>query len=176
MNLSFRATRPSGDEYAPYYEKYISLVSEGDIVTTLRRQMADTLSLIRGLSDKQAMFAYAPGKWNIKEVVGHVIDGERIFAYRALRIARGDKTPLATFDENAYAQIGGHARRTVADLANEFEHVRISTLDLFGQFDEEAWSRRGTASGYGVSVRAIAWIIAGHEVHHRNIIRERYLR
>lgn len=176
MNSDLRAMRPSGEEYAPYYEKYINYVSEGDILVTLRNQVADTLTLFRGLTDKQAMFAYAPGKWNIKEVFGHVIDGERIFAYRALRIARGDKTPLATFDENAYAQVGGHARRTVADLAGEFEHLRISTLDLLGQFDEEAWLRHGTASGYGVSVHAIAWIIAGHELHHRGIIRERYLK
>jgi len=176
MTSPFRAIRPSGDEYAPYHEEYISLVPNGDIVMTLQNQIADTLSLLRGLTDKQAMFAYAPGKWNIKELIGHVIDGERIFGYRALRIARNDKTPLATFDENAYALVGGHARRTIPDLANEFEHLRISTLDLFGNFDEAAWSRRGTASGYEVSVRAIAWIIAGHELHHCGIIRERYLK
>ena len=176
MTTHYRAERPSAGEFAQYYGTYISRVPDGDITATLRSQNADTLSLLRGLSDTQAMFAYAPGKWNVKEVAGHLIDGERVFAYRALRIARNDSTPLPGFDENAYAKVGGHAGWTITDLAGEFEHVRISTLDLLGHLDEAAWLRQGTASGYGVSVRALAWIIAGHEIHHKAILRERYLK
>lgn len=174
MSTNFRTGRPAGNEFAEYYSRYIARVPDGDIVAILRSQNTETLTLLHGLSDTQAMFAYAPEKWNVKEVVGHLIDGERIFACRALRIARGDSTPLAGFDENAYAKIGGHAGRTIADLADEFEHVRIATLDLLTHLDEMAWLRQGTASGYGVSVRALAWIIAGHELHHRSILRERY--
>ena len=174
MSTNFRTGRPAGNEFAEYYGGYIGRVPDGDIVAILRNQSAETLTLLRGLSDTQAMFAYAPGKWNVKEVVGHLIDGERIFAYRALRIARGDSTPLAGFDENAYAKIGGHAGRTITDLADEFENVRIATLDLLSHLDETAWLRQGTANGYPASTRALAWIIAGHELHHRSILRERY--
>ncbi|PWB75548.1 hypothetical protein C3F09_01930 [candidate division GN15 bacterium] len=172
---SFRVGRPGADEYAPYYDKYIARVPDGDILVTLANQLDATLALIRSLSEQQAMFAYAAGKWSVKEVIGHVIDCERVFAYRALRIARGDQTPLASISENDFAKHGGQAARSTADLAEEFQHLRVSSLDLLRSFDTAAWDRRGTASNNPVSVRALAWILAGHELHHRTIIHERYL-
>jgi len=172
---SLHSIRPSADEHAAYYGTYIGAVPDGDILATLSQQLESTPALLRGLSDQQGMFAYAEGKWNLKEVVGHIIDCERIFAYRALRIARGDQTPLPSFAENDFAKFGGYASRTLSDITDEFQHLRVSTLDLLSHLDESAWVRRGIASNNPVSVRAMAWIIAGHERHHMNIIRERYL-
>jgi uncharacterized damage-inducible protein DinB len=167
--------RPDASEHLPYYSKYIDRVPDGDLLQTLRTQMDDTLALVRGLDEAQGGHAYAPGKWTIRGVLNHLIDAERIFAYRALRIARGDQTPLESFDENAYAETAGADARTLADLADEMEHVRRANLSLFGSLSDEALARRGTASGGVVSVRALAWIIAGHEVHHVALLRERYL-
>lgn len=167
--------RPGADEHAPYYSKYVELVPDGDIVTGLDRQGEETLDLLRGLSEERAASRYAPGKWSIKEVVGHIIDAERIFAYRALRFARGDRQPLAGFEQDDYITNANFDSRSIKDLADEFEHVRRSTILLFGNLDGEAWSRRGTASDAEVSVRALAYIIAGHERHHVGIIRSRYL-
>jgi uncharacterized damage-inducible protein DinB len=167
--------RPDASEHLPYYGKYIDRVPDGDLLQTLRAQLDDTLSLVRGLDEAQGGHAYAPGKWSIRGVLNHVVDAERIFAYRALRIARGDGTPLESFDENAYADQANADARTLADLADEMEHVRRSTLSLLGSLDDEALARRGTASGGVVSVRALAWIIAGHERHHVALLRERYL-
>src|SRR5919199_1054450 len=168
--------RPGTDEYAPYYEKYVSRVPDGGIVETLRRQSADTLALLRGLSEEQAASRYEPGKWSVKELVGHLCDSERVFAYRALRFARGDETPLPGFDQDPYVRGGNFDARTIRDLAGEFESVRAATLSLLASLDEEAWARRGKANDNEVSVRAIAHIIAGHELHHVSILRERYLK
>ncbi|MFN2597963.1 MAG: DinB family protein [Pyrinomonadaceae bacterium] len=167
--------RPGTDEYAPYYEKYVSLVPAGGIVETLRRQSADTLALLRSLTEEQAASRYEPGKWSVKEVVGHICDGERVFAYRALRFARNDSTPLPGFDQDPYVAAGNFDARTIRDLADEFESVRAATLSLFASLDEEAWARRGAANDTPVSVRALAHIIAGHELHHVGILREKYL-
>ncbi len=151
--------RPGKDEYAPDYEKYTALVPEGDVVETLTRQLDDTLSLLGGLSAEQADSRYAPGKWSVKEVVGHIIDAERVFAYRALRIARGDATPLPGFEQDGYIETGNFGARDLADLAEEFALVRRSTVKLLGNLDSDAWLRRGTASDNVVSVRAIAHIM-----------------
>src|SRR5215207_4038892 len=167
--------RPAKDEYAPYYEKYTSLVPEGDVVETLARQLGETLALLRSVPEDKAGSRYEPGKWSVKEVVGHIIDTERIFAYRALRFARGDRTELPGFEQDGYIEAAAFDSRTLADLAEEFEHVRRSTLKLFGNLSGEAWLRRGTASGNEVSVRALAHIAAGHELHHVNILKTRYL-
>ena len=167
--------RPGQDEYAPYYEKYTSLVPEGDVVETLSRQLDETLALLNTIGAEQADSRYAPGKWSVKELVGHIIDAERIFAYRALRIARGDATPLPGFEQDGYIETGNFGARTLADLAAEFALVRRSTIELLRHLDEAAWLRRGTASDAEVSVRAIAHVIAGHEAHHVKILRERYL-
>ena len=167
--------RPDASEHLPYYGKYVDRVPDGDLLQTLRAQLDETLALVRGLPEERGGHRYAPGKWSIREVLSHVIDAERIFAYRALRIGRGDATPLASFDENAYAAAANADARTLVDLAEELEHVRLGNLALFRGLDDEALARRGTASGGEVSVRALAWIIAGHERHHVSLLRERYL-
>ena len=167
--------RPDASEHLPYYAKYIDRVPDGDLLQTLRTQLADTLSLVRGLDESRGGHRYAPGKWTIREVLAHVIDAERIFAYRVLRIARGDATPLASFDENAYAENAEAESRTLADLAEELEHVRLGNVAMLRALSDEALARLGTASGGPVSARALAWIIAGHELHHVSLLRERYL-
>jgi uncharacterized damage-inducible protein DinB len=167
--------RPDASEHLPYYSKYVDRVPDGDLLQTLRQQLDETLALVGGLDEAQGGHRYAPGKWSIRESLNHVIDAERIFAYRALRISRGDQTPLESFDENAYAEAAGADARTLVDLAYELRHVRMASLALFASLSDEALARRGTASGGTVSVRALAWIIAGHEMHHVALLRERYL-
>ena len=172
---SVTTTQPDATEYAPYYGKYMALVSEGDVVATLQSQLEKTLSFLRGLSEEQAATRYAPDKWSIKEVVGHMIDSEKIFGYRALRFARNDQTALPGYEQDDYVHAGNFDARPLSDLADEFELLRRANLCLFRSLDEAAWLRRGTANDDGVSVRALAYIIAGHETHHLQIIRERYL-
>ncbi|HEY6190372.1 MAG TPA: DinB family protein [Pyrinomonadaceae bacterium] len=173
--MSSNAVKPAQTDYAPYYGKYVSLVPEGDIVATLGRQLDATLAVIGGISESQAAHRYAPDKWSIKELVGHVIDTERIFAYRALRFARNDKTPLPGYEQDGYIINASFDAYPLGELAEEFEHVRRSTIFLFKHLDEEAWERRGAANDSEVSVRALAHIIAGHELHHMEILRSRYL-
>lgn len=167
--------KPEADEYAAYYGKYVSLIESDDIVAALEAQLNATLATLRELSEAQGTHAYEPGKWSIKELLGHIIDTERIFAYRALRIARGDQTLLPGFEQDGYIANANFNAATLADLATEFELVRRSNLAMFKNFSDEAWLRHGTASDNSVSVRALAYIIAGHEVHHLNILRSRYL-
>ncbi len=170
-----RATRPAPDEYVPYYGTYISKVPDGDVVGTLVTQRAATGALLRGIPDAKAGHRYAPDKWSIREVIGHMADCERIFAYRALRFARADETSLPGFDENAFVK---HARlddRPLASLIAELDAVRGATIALFDGLFPEEWSRVGNANGKAMSVRALAWTIAGHELHHLGILKERYL-
>lgn len=166
--------RPAPSEYAPHYAGYVERVPEGDVLAHLRRQIDDTRGLLRDLPPSRAVHRYATGKWSVAEVVGHLVDCERIFSYRALRIGRGDATPLASFDENAYVPAGSFDRRTLVDLVDELTTVRHATLALFQGMPSEAFARMGTASGRQVSVRALAHIIAGHELHHVAILVERY--
>ena len=168
-------TRPAADEYNPYYARYISKVPEGDITQTLTSQLMSTLEFLETIPESKGDHLYAPGKWTVKEVLLHVIDAERIFAYRALRIARGDATPLASFEQDDYVPMSRAGERTVRDLAEELGHVRRASIALFEHLDEEAMARRGTASNAPVTPRALAYIIAGHEVHHVAILREKYL-
>jgi uncharacterized damage-inducible protein DinB len=168
-----RIPRPAPDEHLPYYGKYIALVGD-DAMSALREQGPQTVELLTGVDDAKALHRYAPGKWSVKEVLGHVIDGERVFGYRALRIARRDRTPMPGFDENQWVPAGGFDRRALADLVADFQATRAATLALFGSFDEEALVQRGVANGAEISVRALAHIIAGHELHHRGLLRERY--
>lgn len=170
-----RATRPAADEYAPYYGTYVAKVSDGDIVATLRQQVRETMALVRAIPEPGAGYRYAEGKWSIREVLGHLSDAERVFSYRALRFARGDATPLPGFDENAFIAGARFDDRTLASIAAEFEAVRASTVALFESLVPAEWTRRGTASGKEMSVRALAWVIAGHELHHRAVLQERYL-
>lgn len=170
-----RAARPAPDEFAPYYGRYIDKVPDGDIVATLRDQVEATLAVLRAIPDAKAGHRYAPDKWSIREVVGHLSDAERIFTYRALRIARGDETPLPGFDENAFVSRARLDARSFAGLIDEYAAVRAATVALFDSLFPEEWTRRGIASDKGVSVRALAWITAGHERHHLEILRARYL-
>jgi hypothetical protein len=173
--MSTAAARPAPTEYAAYYKGYVDQVPEGDIVATLERQLDETLALLASIPEETGNHRYEPGKWSIKELIGHVNDAERIFAYRALRIGRGDATPLSGFEQDGYIPTGRFDDRTVADLAEEFGHIRRSTLSLVRGFDEAAWARSGVASDVGVSARAVVYIITGHVAHHTTILRERYL-
>lgn len=167
--------RPQKGDYAEYYEKYIALVPSGDFLEILQGQHQDLIRLLSPLSDQQADFRYAAGKWSIKEVLGHINDAERIFAYRLLRIARGDQTPLASFEQDGYIQTGNFSSRKLADLLPEFSSVREATITLIRSLDDAAWLRRGVASQKEITATALAFIIAGHERHHRIILEERYL-
>ncbi|HMI31350.1 MAG TPA: DinB family protein [Candidatus Limnocylindrales bacterium] len=167
-------SRPAPDEFFEYYGKYIALVPGEDAMPALRDQIAETTRLLGPLDESKALHRYAPGKWSVKEVVGHLSDTERVFAYRALRMGRGDTTPLAGFDETAYTPAGRFDARPLGDIIHEYESVRAATVALFRGLDEEALLRRGTANDKKVSVRALAWIVAGHELHHRKLLTERY--
>jgi hypothetical protein len=168
-------TRPGPDEYGAVYAGYIARVpADADIVSVLAGQQADNLARLRAMPESRGDHRYAPDKWSVKQVLLHVADTERIMTYRALRIARGDATPLPGFDESAYAPLSGADARTVADLAQELADVRQASLALFRHLPPDAWSRRGTASGYAASVRGLAWIVAGHERHHFAVLAERY--
>ncbi len=169
-------TRPQPDEYAPYYQKYISLVPEADILATLDDQRRQMMLLLSGRTDDDGEFRYAPGKWSAKEVIGHVCDTERIFAYRALRISRGDQTPIEGFEQDDYVRNGPFATHPLSDVIEDYIAVRRASLTLFRNLDEAAWSRRGTASQKQVTVRALAYMIAGHELHHRRILEEKYFK
>jgi hypothetical protein len=169
------SVRPAAGEFADFYRAYVDRVPDGDIRTNLALSIEQTLQLLWRIPLEREDFAYAPGKWTIKEVVGHLIDAERVFAYRALRFGRGDATPLPGFEQDDYVRHGGFTGRTLADLASEFEHLRRANLLLFRHFDEAALARRGVASGREVTVRALIWISAGHELHHADILRERYV-
>lgn len=166
--------RPGPDEYFDYYATYVGLVPLGDLVEILASQTAGTLDLLDQARDI-ADHAYAPGKWTVKQVVGHLADVERVMVSRALRFARGDTQPLPGFDENAYVPAGRFEARTLTSLAAELRTVRAATVAFFDGLPAEAWTRRGSANGHEVSVRALACIIAGHELHHCAILRDRYL-
>ncbi len=167
--------RPAADEYGAWYAGYVRLVPDGDLLATMLGQLEQVDAFIAAAGEARGDHAYAEGKWTIKEVLAHIIDAERIFAYRALRIARGDQTGLPGFDENAYGAESLAGSRTLASLAEEFALVRRANLAMLRTFPAEVAARRGTASGNPVSVRALAWIMAGHLAHHLKILRERYL-
>ena len=169
-----RATRPAADEFAPYYGTYINKVADGDIVATLKAQIGPTLDFLRGIPESRGGHRYAEGKWSIREVVGHLSDAERIFGYRALRFARADATALPGFDENEFMRQSRLDDRSLASLIAEFEAVRTASVALFDGLFPEEWTRHGSASGKDVSVRALAWIMAGHEVHHVEVLKSRY--
>jgi hypothetical protein len=169
------STPPDPSEYAPYHSRYIAQVPAGDLLETLAAQLQDVAKLVSGLTAAQGDHRYAPGKWSIKEVLGHVSDTERVFAYRALRIARGDRTPLPGFDQDRFMQAAPFATMSLAGIADEFTIVRRASLALLGPLAARDWERRGIVNDHEVSLRAIAWMIAGHERHHVAILRERYL-
>lgn len=169
------ATKPAPTEHAPEFSKYVTLVAEGDIIQTLEQQIENSLSLLRTIPSDKANFRYAPDKWSVKELLGHLIDSERIFSYRALCFARNDQTPLPGYEQNDYVREGNFDSRNLADMAEEFATVRRATIQLFRPLNETEWLRHGKANENDVSVRALAYIIAGHELHHMGVLRSRYL-
>ncbi len=168
--------RPDPSEYAPYQKAYLDLVTEDDVLRSLERQLTETVALFESLPESRGDHAYAPGKWRLKEVLGHIVDAERVLSYRALRVARGDTRPLAAFDQDAWVDHSACSQRTFRSLLDEMSAVRQATLSLFRSLDPAALLRRGsTDAGNPFTVRAIPYIILGHERHHLRIIRERYL-
>ena len=166
--------RPEEGEFPPAYADYVARVPETDPIAVLGGQIDRTAAVLGALSERDALKRYAPGKWSVKEVAGHLADVERIMAYRALRIGRGDETPLPGFDENQYVPPGKFDARPVADLVADLRTIRAATLALFRSFDADAWRRRGTANGRPVSARALAYVIPGHERHHLEVLKTRY--
>ncbi len=167
--------RPQTGDYAVYFEKYIALVPSGDFLDILRDQHETLLRRLTPLTEEQANFRYAPDKWSIKEIIGHLSDSERVFAYRLLCIARGDQTPLPSFEQDDYVRTANCSARKLSDILDEFSAVRESTVALIRSLDDAAWQRRGVANQKEITTQALAFIIAGHERHHSIILGERYL-
>jgi hypothetical protein len=168
------ATAPGADEYAPYYAGYVARVPAGDVLDALEKQIDETLSLFTEFGEARGGHRYAPEKWSVRQMAGHLADTERVFVYRAMCIARGETQSLPGFDENAYVAGANFEQRSLASLMGELAAVRRATLTFFRNLDEAALLRRGTANASPVTPRAIAYILAGHERHHLAILRERY--
>lgn len=167
--------RPESTEYAPYYDRYISLVAGADIVETLAAQPDEIRSLLATLPEEKGKYRYAEGKWTIKELLSHIIDGERIFSYRALRISRGDKTPIEGFEQDDYITNSNANNRTFSDLLDEFTLERQANIHMFKNISAVGSEEVGTANGNPVSARAIAYTMAGHVRHHIGVLKEKYL-
>jgi len=169
-----KSGRPDESEFAPYYKGYIGQVLEDDVITALEAELTESISFFRGIEEQASKSAYAEGKWTIREVVGHVIDTERVMSYRALRFARNDKTELPGFDQDEYIRGASFNDISLGDMLREFEHLRRSNILMFRNLSPEAWDRSGSANGKQISARALAFVIAGHEKHHRKVIKDRY--
>ena len=168
-------TRPQTTEAASYYFVYIDLIKSDDVIAAMKDQMSETLQLLEGISEEQSLQSYAPGKWTIRELLNHVNDGERIFLGRAIWFARGFQDRLPSFEQDVAVQFAKANDTPWAALVNEFKTVRAATLSFFENMPEEGWSRTGVASDNPVSVRALAYIIAGHVAHHVNVLKAKYL-
>ncbi|MGZ8843771.1 MAG: DinB family protein [Pyrinomonadaceae bacterium] len=167
--------RPNENEYAPDYQSYINQVNEADILPVLRAQMDDLDVLLERVALEKETHRYAEGKWSIREIVGHLIDGERVFGYRAYCIARGEQQNLPGFDQDDYMLTAPYHNIELEDLLSELRLIRLGNIAMFRTLDEASWNRVGTANANQISVRAIAFIMAGHVRHHMNVLRERYL-
>jgi len=168
-------SRPKPTEADSYYFNYIDLITSDEIVPAIERQKDEMLQFLLGISEEQSRHSYAPGKWTIREVLNHVNDGERVFLYRAFWFARGYQDALPSFDQDVAVQSAQANNSSWADLVEEFRSVRMATITFFKNLPDEAWSRTGVASDYPFTVRSLAYIIAGHVAHHRNVLAERYL-
>jgi hypothetical protein len=168
-------SRPRPGECSPYFDRYLALLPDGDVLALLRTQIEETAGMLSALPPALGDYRYAPDKWTIKEVVGHVIDTERVFTYRALRFSRNDATPLPGFEQDDYVAHGEFGRQALATLLAELRAVRAASLALFEGLSDTMLGRRGVASGAELTVRAVPWIVAGHERHHIEILKERYL-
>ncbi|NIO00715.1 MAG: DUF664 domain-containing protein [Candidatus Latescibacteria bacterium] len=175
MPNKFIGHRPEKKEYFEFYDRYVKLVPEGDIVAILREQLQTTLELLRGVPQEKVDHRYAPGKWTLKEVVGHVIDMEWVFSYRALSFARCKTPPLPGVDQEEFMSGANFSARAMSDLMQELQHLRSANILLFDSFDETILDRTGIASDCRFTVRSIAYIIAGHEKHHMEVLSEKYL-
>ncbi len=167
--------RPGTGEHAEFYARYVELVPDGDVLETLRRQLGDTLRLLQSVPESGETYRYAEGKWSLREVVGHLVDAEWVFAFRALAMARSDGVDLPEMDQEAWAAGSGADRRPLADLGQEWAALRRANLHMFASMDEATGARRGRASGFEFTVRSFPWIIAGHELWHRRLIERDYL-
>jgi hypothetical protein len=167
--------RPAENEYAPDYQSYVDQVTENDVIAVLRGELDDLDVLLDRVPADKETYAYAEGKWTIRQLVGHLIDGERVFGYRALCIARGEKQNLPGFEQDEYLQTSPYNHIDLEDLLSEMRLVRLSNIAMFRSLDEAAWNRVGVANNNEVTVRALAFIMAGHVRHHMNVLRERYL-
>jgi uncharacterized damage-inducible protein DinB len=167
--------RPHNNEYPSYFSVYINMVPEGDLLEILEEQRQALLELFASITEEQSEFRYGPGKWSMKEVLGHIMDTERIMAYRLLCVSRGEQATLPGFDETQYVQGAAFGRRSLSSLVREFDALRTSTILLMEGTPEEAWTREGNANNSTVTARALAYIAAGHERHHTRILKERYL-
>lgn len=167
---------PKTGEFASYYQVYVDAAAQegGDVLDHLESLLTSTATLFDGMTEAQAEHRYQQGKWTVREVLGHMIDVERVFGVRCLAFARGDKTPLPGFEQNEYVANGAFKGRSIGSLLAERDGLRRSHIALFRSFTDEAWIRTGTASGVTFSARAIPYILAGHEIHHLNVLRERY--
>lgn len=168
--------RPTESEYPNYYQPYIKLVPEGDLLQILKDNFKEVVSLCEGISEEESLCRYAPGKWSVKEVLGHITDTERIMSYRLLRVGRGDQTPLAGFNETDYVHAAQTNNLPMEAILEDFKATRNAVITQIQNLPDEAWENKGNANGMEITTRAIAYIIAGHEMHHRKIIEERYLK
>lgn len=175
MNDKWVHNRPEKTEYFEFYDRYVSLVPDGNIIAILKEQLHTTLDLLWVVPAEKADYRYAPGKWTLKEVVGHVIDIEWVFAYRALSFARCESPPLPGIDEGEFMSGANHSSRELPDLLDELKHLRSAVILLFDSFDGTIMDRSGIASDCRFTVRSIPHIIAGHHKHHMDVLRERYL-
>jgi len=174
-NSKLAIGRPDASEFSDYQIGYVDKVTGSDIMSFLQTQLDSMISLLSGLDESKANYKYAPDKWSVKELVGHMTDSERVFAYRALTFARNDATALPGFDQDPWVKQANHSLVPFQDLLDEFTHVRRSTVRLFGNLDADAWMRSGTANNRRITVRALAYVIAGHAQHHLEILKSRYL-
>jgi len=168
-------SRPGPEEYGGHFGTYISQVPDGNLVDLLSEQLKSTSEFLSDIPESKGDYRYAPGKWSLKEVIGHIADTERIMSYRLLRIARGDKTPLPGFDQDEYMAQVDFGSYSLADLIDSYISVRKSTLSLARRLTAEEWARSGTASNVGMSAKALGYVVAGHELHHLKIVKDKYL-
>ena len=176
MTEAFRAIRPKPDEHLAYYSTYIDRVPDGDIVDTLSRQIPETIAFLKSIPESKVDYQYAPGKWTIRQIVGHLADGERVFQYRAFRFSRADATPVPGFDENLYVDNAPFKNVSMEKLVAELEYLRRASIYMLSNLDAEAMGRVGVANGNPITVRALAFIMAGHETHHVQVMKDRYLK
>lgn len=172
--MTWFETPPGRDAYEPFYHTYVSRVPAGNLLTSLEREMDRTLALLRPLDEDAARTRYAPDKWSVKEVLGHLVDTERVFATRCLAFARGDPGPYPSMEQDQYIAGTELDRRPLAGLLDEFEHLRRADLALFGSLTDREMDRRGTASGFTFTAGCLPFIICGHEIHHRGVLHDRY--